>query len=607
MSGFIAIINTDSAPVDRELLDELTASLYILGPDHTQTWIDGPVGLGHTLFRTTEEAQYEKQPATLDGKVWITGCIRIDGRDELLHRLGLVGKIAASQTPDSELILHAYRTWGERCLKYLLGDFAFVLWDQSHRKLICARDHFGMKQLCYAKLGNTLVVSNSIQCLRQHPSVSNRLNDEAIGNFLLFGDHRWISKAHTAFADIHSLQPAHYLISDPNNTRVKRYWDIPEDIPLLRYRKESEYLEHFQEIFGTAVSDRLRSPRVAVSLSGGMDSSAIAATIREIQRECDQSIDVGAVTVLYDSIHPSDERYYVDLVARCIKLAPDYIDGGEYPLLSPPIQTTLPIELYQPALWLELERRAAALGRVLLTGEAGDNLMSFSTILHTLKEVNPIRVFKEVFRLKTLYGKYPALGSGLQTKLNRLLGKKVEFRLPYPYPGWLNPEFEKKMNLKNQWSNYWIADLAPPDARHPNIYRSMMGPDWNADGLYMQCNFTLPEKRDPFLDLRMIEFVESLPAVPWLFRKHLLRRSMTGKLPSKVIERPKTPLGEIHTSLLKRTGNAEVNNWQTVPELSQFIDSTKIPQLIESSKDDTALYVNLRPLLLNSWLQGLYA
>ena len=182
MSGFIAVIHTDGTPVDRQLLGELTDSLYFRGPDRQQVWIDGSTGLGHTLFRTTHEARHEDQPASLDGKTWITGCIRIDAREDLLNQLGMQHEIKLTDTPDSHLVLHAYRVWGEACLGHLLGDFSFALWDSRQKKLFCARDRFGMRQLCYARLGKTFIVSNSIYSIRQHPGVSDRLSDTAIGD-----------------------------------------------------------------------------------------------------------------------------------------------------------------------------------------------------------------------------------------------------------------------------------------------------------------------------------------------------------------------------------------------------------------------------------------
>src|SRR5260370_40495699 len=143
MSGIVGIINLDGAPVDRDLLRRMTEFMTFRGPDAQEIWIDGNVGFGHTMLRTTWEAETEKQPLTLDGKVWLTADARIDGRTELIAELeaklrtkvqisrGSNGNSSESRIPnDAELILLAYEAWGEDCVKHLIGDFAFALWDK---------------------------------------------------------------------------------------------------------------------------------------------------------------------------------------------------------------------------------------------------------------------------------------------------------------------------------------------------------------------------------------------------------------------------------------------------------------------------------------------
>jgi len=435
------------------------------------------------------------------------------------------------------------------------------------------------------------------------------LNEQAIGDFLLTGDHMWMDQAQTAFADIQALLPAHLLVARADSLNTKRYWDLPHDIPVLRYRKQQEYLEHFNEIFKTAVADRLRAPSVVVSLSGGMDSSSIAATVRSLQAGGQQTPDLKAVTVLYDSIHNSDERYFTELVTQHLKLPTQYIDGGKYAFMSPPVQTTRPLELYQPQLWLDVDHQASSLSRVMLKGDAGDNLLVSYSIWETLKDVGPLsllafRLPSTIYRLKALYGAYPPLGSGLRAKLNRLSGKKSS-RAMLPYPAWLNPEFETRLDLKQRWSDWqsWQPPCSYP--RYSKLYQSLLRPDWNADDYYMHTSFTQPEKRDPFLDLRLVEFVASLPALPWLFNKHILRNCMQGQLPEEVTRRRKTLLGNIHTSLIKQAGSKWNDGWQSNSELDQFIDRRKIPPFDETLQGVGESYTSLRPYLLKNWILGL--
>ena len=609
MSGFIAIVNIDGAPVDQELLQRLTESLHFRGPDLQQTWIDGNVGLGHTLFRTTHEALYENQPASLDSKVYIAGSIRIDGREELVDKLGLTGALDLNHTPDSELILHTYSTKSENFLDHLLGDFAFVLWDGKKRKLLCVKDRFGKRQLYYCRIHQSFIVSNSIHCLLQYPGISKQLSEQAIGDFLLFGDHTWGNKAQTAFTAIQSLLPSHALTLQDGQVKTWSYWNFPLNLPLLRYKKENDYLVHFQDIFQTAVSDRLRTDKAAVSLSGGIDSSAIAATIRGIGGAGDQTFELTALTVLHDSIHPSDEHYYADLTATRLGLTPHYMDGGSYPLLSRPVLTTRPLEEYQPDLGLDFYRACSELSRIMLTGAAGDNLLTFSSVLPALKERNPLAVLFDIYHLRKLYGTYPGFGTGLLARMKWLRERKRNgdnsHVAPYPYPGWINPEFESRLKLKERWHEIWSWKLPHAHPRHPRIHEALVQPDWNTDDIYMHCNFTLPEERDPFLDQRLVEFVLSLPPLPWLYKKHLLRKSMAEKLPAELIKRPKTPLGLLHDSLLKQPGTGWVDSWLPVPELSPFIDRTKIPQLSTGDCEENLSYTSLRPLLLNIWLREL--
>jgi asparagine synthase (glutamine-hydrolysing) len=126
--GF-GIVNLDGAPVNRQLLSEMTNHFAFRGPDAQNIWIEGAVGFGHTMLRTTWESEHESQPFSLDGQVWITADARIDDRANLIEKLAAKGQEAASVAPDAELILRAYHAWGDHCIDHLLGDFAFAIWD----------------------------------------------------------------------------------------------------------------------------------------------------------------------------------------------------------------------------------------------------------------------------------------------------------------------------------------------------------------------------------------------------------------------------------------------------------------------------------------------
>src|SRR5262249_41354559 len=162
--------------------------------------------------------------------------------------------------------LHSYHVWGEECVKHLIGDFALAIWDAPKRKLFCARDQLGIKPFYYTQVGKCFVFSNTLNCVRLHPGVSDKLNELAIADFLIFGENRDTSS--TSFADVRRLPPAHSLTCSAETLRVDRYWSLPTDKEIW-YRRKEEYGEHLKELLRCAVADRLRNYRVGVFLSGG--------------------------------------------------------------------------------------------------------------------------------------------------------------------------------------------------------------------------------------------------------------------------------------------------------------------------------------------------
>jgi len=312
MSGICGIINPDGVPVERRLLDDMTAMMALRGPDAQEVWIDGHVGFGHSLLRTAFELEHEQQPLSLDGRIWITADARIDGQSELKRKLSVHARSVHGDISDAALILHAYHVWGEDCLTHLIGDFAFAIWDAPRKRLFCARDHFGVKPFFYSRIGQALVFSNTLNVVRRHPKVSDTLNDLAIADFLLFHSNQ--DPATSAFADVQRLQQSHCLSWHAGELSIRRYWTLPASSG-VRYRRKGEYVEQFREIFAVAVADRLRTDRVAVEMSGGLDSASVAAIAAEQLTKTSRPFQLHAHTVVYDHLIPDQERRYATMVA----------------------------------------------------------------------------------------------------------------------------------------------------------------------------------------------------------------------------------------------------------------------------------------------------
>ena len=594
MSGIVGIINLDGAPIDRHLLHRLTNYLSFRGPDAQLIWSDENVGLGHTLLRTTCEAETEQQPLSLDGKVWLTADARIDARDELIEKLK--NKLTPKQSPnDAELILYAYEAWREDCLKHLIGDFAFAIWDSRSQQLFCARDHLGVRRLYYSHNNRSFIISNTLNCLRLHPSISNNLNETAIGDFLLFGLNQEPNT--TAFADIQRLPQAHFLTVSAGKIRLQRYWE--PSVASTPRRKPADIVAGFNELLSRTVKDRLRTTGAGITMSGGLDSPAVASVARQTLRR------LNAYCVVYDRVFADDERKYATSVADALQIPIEFLDGdrinqdtnGRTLGMAPEPFDVDPIYVVSD----ELLNRIAAKYRVALTGWDGDTLM-VETPKHSfkaaLKRGAIASLLADLARYVYFTRRPPPIG--IRTQLRRR-------RNPHwnrsPYPTWLNKDFSRKLELAERWQQVY-ADRAPAHPLRPRVFQALFAPSW--DSLYGRFDAgvtLLPlEVCHPLIDIRMVDYLLALPIIPWLLDKTILREAMTGILPDSVRLRPKSPLGGDPGLQLRHTARfREIDEFRAVPALLSYIDRKSVPRVTEEL-DSNQLWTNVRPFSLNQWL-----
>ncbi len=145
MSGIAVIWNRNGRPVDRGQLVQMTQLMEHRGPDGARHWVQGPIAIGHRALNTTPEAALDRLPQLDEvAGLCLTFDGRIDNREELKSVLESDRTNVRLET-DAELVLAAYRKWGEECPHHLLGDFAFAIWDESRKQLFCARDHLGVR------------------------------------------------------------------------------------------------------------------------------------------------------------------------------------------------------------------------------------------------------------------------------------------------------------------------------------------------------------------------------------------------------------------------------------------------------------------------------
>ena len=609
MSGIVGIVNLDGAPVDRRLLGRMTDYLSFRGPDARETWSQGPVGLGHTLLRTADDTRPDGQPLSLDDRVWIVADARVDGRGELRRKLRAHGCRDLDEATDAELILQSYLVWGEACARHLIGDFAFAIWDEPRRRLFAARDHFGVKPFFYARLANCLVFSNTLNCLRIHPEVSDELNDLAIADFLMFEFGQ--DPATTPFADIHSLPPAHYLSWRQGRLDISRYWTLSVP-PTLRYHREQDYVEHFRELLRLAVADRLRSSRIGVFMSGGLDSTSVAALAVDVRNRRSIPFDLQVYTDVFgsDSKIPDEERYYSGLVAVHLNLPVHYHEDQDYPLYERWDQA----ELHRPmphnyplmANWVDRLKMAVPGSRVILTGEGGDLIFvpSCSYFDDLLKSRQWGRLLKGIAKSLT-YRRLPPVGLRSTLLPGRYRSKPPDF------PDWLDQGFSEGLDLKARWDRFTHSPC-PSSSLRKRAFQGLTSPYWPdfLQKLYDPGVTGLPlEFCHPYFDLRVVNFALALPEWPWCLDKLLSREVGRGLLPEAVRTRPKTPLA-VSPALeaIRQHGSSWINDIGAVPGLRRYVKIAAISSLTLNSsltlkKNLNKIHTSLRPVTLHYWLK----
>lgn len=601
MSGFVSLFQRNGAPVDRSLLGRLTSFLEFRGPDGRDTWLSGSVGLGHTLFRTTRSLADERQPVSFDGHSWIVADARLDRRAELKDQLRSAGQDVDSNASDAELILHAFLVWKDDCVQRICGDFAFAIWDGRTQRLFCARDHFGIRLFYYTVTPDFVLCSNTLDCIRQHPSVSDELNDQAVGDFLLFGLN--CDRGTTTFKDIQRLTPAHVLSVSADDVQTRRYWSLPTD-GRIRYRREEEYAEHFREILDLAVADRMNTDRVGIFLSGGMDSGAIAATAKEIAR--DSGTELKGYTATYGQLLDVREGYFAKQTADHLAIPLEVISLDVEPFgewQDAEFSVPEPIDSPLAGGMNKLFHAVAKDSRAAFYGEGIDNLMYFQLTPY-LKDLARRREWRTLSRSCAgyLWKQRSRWHRLFNRAARRLFPEKGELDIPV----WMSPAFAAGIDVKDRVKYFGLPRLSPRHPVLPIAHASFETAQWPMLFESHDASFTKQrvEMRYPFLDLRIVEYLLSLPPFPLFLHKKLERDAMKGKLAEITLTRPKTPL-TAHPSLaaLRRMRGSKLRQINWSDETAQYISRERI---FDGDQLPYCEYRNScsRPICFNFWLKS---
>ncbi len=606
MSGICGLVRFDNQIVTKKSIQKMLDCMKYSGSDGEGILINENIGFGHKMLWITSESKLESQPLTSnDNSLILTADVRIDNREEIFEKLNIINTSLDIIT-DADLILYAYQKWEDDCPKYLIGDFAFSVWDANKQKLFCARDHVGIKQFYYHLSKNEFTFSSEISPIFTNHNILKAPNLIAIKHFLKSMAFEYED---TFYENILRLPSAHSLTVVNNKVTINRYW-YPEQIKINNKLTMEEASKKFDELFKKAVDARLRSAYpVGSHLSGGLDSSSVAAIACELkgkdsitafsthygEMECDESkysnamiqkLGIKAIISRGDKLDFKN-TYTID---RYNKEFPDWSGSGLFMDELPMMEEAHKLDI-----------------RVMLTGQGGDHLLTGDIVMLVdyFKQMQWSKLYEELkyygLTLKNFknYVLLPLLPEKVEDVLRLILRKK-----------------RTKID-RNDITQLSVYD----DLRNDNKYKSMTYGQKEDVGVILGMgnamwmsqssdniggHYSL-EYRHPFYDKRLIEFTLSLPPEMKFSKgiiKILLRKTMKNRLVDIVSKRDdKAEFSDLLKRQILALPSEDIHKLDKLVEYGLAMENeilTEYKQFKENKLKYMMFFWN--KILINKWL-----
>jgi asparagine synthase (glutamine-hydrolysing) len=290
MCGICGQFNLGGQPVERAVIERMTASIRHRGPDSNGVFVSGPIGLGHQRLSIIDLSEAGNQPMrSPGGSAWIVFNGEVYNYAALKLAMERQGETFVSSS-DTEVLLRLYERFGSGCLEKVNGMFAFAVWDAAAETLFLARDRIGIKPLYYYLDARVLVFASEIKALLQCPLVPREVNPEGFVTYFTFG-HSFAPN--TIYRGIKKLLPGHFLVCSSAGVRITKYWDL-DDSPNKQSVPPDEAASEVRRLLREGVHSHMVSDvPVGAFLSGGIDSSAIVAFMSEASRYPVKTFAVG--------------------------------------------------------------------------------------------------------------------------------------------------------------------------------------------------------------------------------------------------------------------------------------------------------------------------
>jgi asparagine synthase (glutamine-hydrolysing) len=541
---------------DRGVLARMNAQIAHRGPDDDGFFVEGIVGLAMRRLSIIDVKTGHQPLSNEDERLWIVYNGEIYNHQEL--RVDLEGKGHHYRTrSDTETIVHLYEEYGRECVQRLRGMFAFAIWDRRKRKLFIARDRLGIKPLYYWFDGKKFIFGSEIKTILAYPGIRAEFNAETLSEYLAFG---YITEEETMFRGVRKLLPGHTLeLDERGQITTQSYWDMPMGGETA-HRSRDYYVRTYRELLEECVASHLMSDvPLGVFLSGGLDSSVVAALTTKIRRQPIETFAVGYGEDAYSELPFARQvAEYIGSKHHEVRLTREEFFRNLPRLVwqeDEPIVWPSSVSLYSVA------RLARERVTVVLTGEGSDEtLAGYTRYAWTLMNARMDNVYRSVT---------PAFARDLVRKgitagpLGATLRRKLEHTfLVRDGSSWPSFYFD---NFYSAFSSAEEAELLTDAAKQAarDAYAGSMSYWEQSSGellhrlLYTDIKTYLVEllmkqdqmsmaasieSRVPFLDHVLVEFTASIPgeySIEGLAGKHILKSAVEDLLPHAVIYRKK--------------------------------------------------------------------
>ena len=545
MCGIAGIVRWNEQPVLEHEIRSMCDLMVHRGPDEDGVYVNGGVGIGMRRLSIIGLGNGSQPIANEDRTVWVVFNGEIYNYASLRRDLVSRGHVFRTDS-DTECLVHLYEDHGARLVDHLRGMFAFAIWDTKRRQLLLGRDRLGIKPLYYAEVDNSLIFASEIKPILECAAVDRALDWGAVGHLVTFLS---TPSATSIVSGIKKLEPARTAVAVAGRPlAIERYWNVtftPDE-----RSTEQELIERLRELLDESVAlHQVSDVPVGAFLSGGLDSSAVVATLAR-QHPGVKTFSIGFEESGFDELpHARDVAAHFGTDHHDLVLRPDVVriveDLTWY--LDEPFGDTSAIPTYM------VSKLAAEHVKVVLSGDGGDEVFAgYDRYVVEDRERSLDGVPRPIRRLAGTIGS--ALPDGTRGKrflqhlaldgAARYLDASMLFR---------GPEMQRlfRPDVYEQIARHDITGDATALLNHG-------GDDWLAGVQHFDLNAYLPqdiltkvdrmtmahslEARPPLLDHRLVEFAATIPA---RFRlrngetKYLFKQAMRGILPDRIIDRQK--------------------------------------------------------------------